>query len=72
MLQRFLLVLIVALSLSTVIASSGDAQDSSSRHRHPTPVSAPEFDSKLMIGGVAVTGGCVALLLERRRRRPQG
>ena len=71
MFQRFLLGLIVGLSLTTAIASWGNAQDSSSRHRHPTPVSAPEFDSKLMIGGLAVTGGCVALLLERRRRRPQ-
>ena len=71
MLQRFLLGLIVALSLTAAMASSSGAEEGFKRHRHPTPVEAPEFDSKLMIGGLAVTGGCVALLLEHRRRRPQ-
>jgi hypothetical protein len=68
--KRVLLGLIAALTLSAAIAAPGAAQDFFKRPRHwPKPVPAPEFDSKLLIGGLAVTAGSVALLIEQRLRR---
>ena len=69
MLKRFSMALIAALSLSAAIASPGAAEGLHRRpHHFPVPVAAPELDPKLLIGGLAITGGCIALMIERRRR----
>ena len=68
-LKQFSMALIAALSLSAAIASPSAAEGFHRRPRHfPVPVAAPELDPKLLIGGLAVTGGCIALMVERRRR----
>jgi hypothetical protein len=70
MLKRVLLASIVALVLSASVATPGQADGPNIYHpTYPVPVAAPEFDSKLLIGGLAVTAGSIALLIERRRRR---
>ena len=67
--KRVLLALIVALVLSAAVAAPGTTDGPNIYHpTRPVPVPAPEFDSKLLIGGLAVTAGSVALLIERRRR----
>jgi hypothetical protein len=66
--KRIFLTLIVALSLSAAIVGPGSAQPNKIHKLYKPPFAAPEFDSKLLIGGLAVTAGSVALLIERRRR----
>jgi hypothetical protein len=69
--KRVLPTLILALSLSAAMAAPGAAQDFFKKKppHWPKPIPAPEFDSKLLIAGSAVTAGSIALLIERRRRR---
>jgi hypothetical protein len=75
MIKRLLLAAFLGLAGSALLASpvraDGDQKFRLRAPEIPDPVPAPELDPKLVIGGVAVTAGCVALLLERRRRQKQ-
>ena len=76
MIKRLLLAAVLGLAGSTFLASPVRAEsDQKFRLRAPEipdPTPAPELDPKLVIGGLAVTAGCVALLVERRRHGKRG
>jgi hypothetical protein len=67
--KRIFVALIVALSLCAAIATPSQALPIKIHKPYRPPLAAPEFDSKLLIGGLVVTAGSIALLIERRRRR---